>query len=154
MRLESKKYLYDLIQAAKNLRQFTEGKVFSDYQADLLLRSAAERQFEIIGEALRRLSSKDPTTAARITGYERIISFRNILTHGYAEVDDRIVWDVLQTKLLPLLEEVEASSRRSDELPVQPRPSQSVEAARPILDGCCERPTHATALLPLHPDPA
>lgn len=108
MRLESKKYLYDVLQAGKNLRQFAEGKVFSDYNADLQLRAATERQFEIIGEALRRLSTEDPTTAARITECERIISFRNILIHGYAEVDDRIVWDVLQTKLPTLLREVEA----------------------------------------------
>jgi uncharacterized protein with HEPN domain len=58
MRLESKKYLYDVLQAGKNLRQFTEGKVFSDYQADAQLRSATERQFEIIGEALRRIRDR------------------------------------------------------------------------------------------------
>ena len=108
MRLESKKYLYDVAQAGKNLRQFTEGKGFSDYTADPLLRSAVERQFEIIGEALRRLSNEDPMTAAQISGYERIISFRNILTHGYAEVDEQIVWDILQAKLPTLLQQVEA----------------------------------------------
>jgi uncharacterized protein with HEPN domain len=67
MRLESKKYLYDVLQACKNLRQFTKAKGFPDYQADVQLRSATERQFEIIGEALRRLSTEDPTTAARIS---------------------------------------------------------------------------------------
>jgi uncharacterized protein with HEPN domain len=108
MQLESKKYLYDVLHAGKKLQVFSEGKVFSDYQADAQLRSATERQFEIIGEALRRLSQRDATTAARISERERIISFRNILIHGYAEVDDRIVWDVLQTKLPILLEEVEA----------------------------------------------
>lgn len=108
MRLESKKYLYDVLQAGKNLRQFTEGKTFSDYQADAQLRSATERQFEIIGEALRRLSNEDSTAAARIREHERIIAFRNILIHGYAEVDDRIVWDVLETKFPTLMEDVEA----------------------------------------------
>jgi len=108
MRLESKKYLYDILEAGKKLREFSEGRVFSEYQADAQLRSATERQFEIIGEALRRLSTKDSRTAERIGECERIISFRNILIHGYAEVDDRIVWDVLQTKLPTLLQEVEA----------------------------------------------
>ena len=107
MRLESKKYLYDVLQAGANLRQFTESKDFSDYQSDAQLRSATERQFEIIGEALRRLSNEDPATVARISEHGRIISFRNILIHGYAEVDDRIVWDVLQSKLPRLLQEVQ-----------------------------------------------
>ena len=40
MRLESKKYLFDILQAAKNLEQFSQEKAFSDYEADALLRSA------------------------------------------------------------------------------------------------------------------
>jgi uncharacterized protein with HEPN domain len=108
MRLETKKYLFDILQAAKSLQHFGSGKSFSDYEADPLLRSATERQFEIIGEALRRLSKDDPAAAARIHEHQRIIAFRNILIHGYADVDDRVVWDVLQTKLPTLRREVEA----------------------------------------------
>lgn len=108
MRLETKKNSYDILQAAKSLEQFSSGNSFNDYQAESLLRSATERQFEIIGEALRRLSKEDPASAAPIHEHQRIIAFRNILIHGYAEVDDRVVWDVLQTKLPTLLREVEA----------------------------------------------
>jgi uncharacterized protein with HEPN domain len=107
MRLETKKYLYDILQAAKSLLQFNTGKSFVDYQGDALLRSASERQFEIIGEALRRLSKEDPASATQIHEHQRIIAFRNILIHGYADVDDRVVWDVLQSKLPRLLQEVE-----------------------------------------------
>ena len=106
MRLESKKYLFDILQAANKLRQFSQDKAFPDYEADALLRSAVERQFEIIGEALRRFAKEDPETAGRIAEYERIISFRNILIHGYAEIDDRLVWDILQSKLPNHLEQV------------------------------------------------
>lgn len=53
MRLESKKYIYVILQATRNLKQFAKDKTFSDYEGDALLRSAVERQFEIIGEALR-----------------------------------------------------------------------------------------------------
>ena len=108
MRLESKKYLFDILQAAKSLRQFSQGKALSDYEADALLRSAVERQFEIIGEALRRLAKDDSETAGRIAEHQRIISFRNILIHGYAEIDDRLVWDILQSKLPNLLEQVQS----------------------------------------------
>jgi len=108
MRLESKKYLFDIHQAAKNLQQFSRDKAFSDYEADALLRSAVERQFEIIGEALRRLAKDDPETAGRIAEHQRVISFRNILVHGYAEIDDRLVWDILRSKLPKLLEQVQA----------------------------------------------
>lgn len=82
--------------------RFAEGKSFADYEWDEMLRSAVERQFEIIGETLSQLSRIDLDTAYQISEYRRIIAFRNILIHGYAQIDDRIVWDLLQTKL-PLL---------------------------------------------------
>lgn len=108
MRLESRKYLYDIIQAAKLLLRFATGKSMEDYLQDELLRSAVERQLEIIGEALARLVKVEGAVGARITEHRRIIAFRNILAHGYAQVDHRIVWDVLQNKLPALLLEAEA----------------------------------------------
>jgi len=39
--------------------------------------------------------------AARISEYRRIITFRNILIHGDADVDDRLVWDIVESKLPP-----------------------------------------------------
>jgi uncharacterized protein with HEPN domain len=99
MRPESRKYLFDICQAAELLARFTEGKTFADYSGNDLLRSAVERQFEIIGEAINQLSRSDPDTASQIREYQRIIAFHNILVHGYAQVDDRIVWDLLQTRL-------------------------------------------------------
>ena len=108
MRLEAKKYLHDVRQAAAALAEFTEGKTFADYIREAMLRAAVERQFEIIGEALAQLARKDAALAARITGYQRIIAFRNILIHGYADVDDRLVWDIVETKLPTLCREVEA----------------------------------------------
>ena len=67
-----------------------------------MLCAAVEREFEIIGEALAQLAKRDAVLVARITGYRRIIAFRNILIHGYADVDDRLVWDIIETKL-PIL---------------------------------------------------
>jgi uncharacterized protein with HEPN domain len=55
MRLEAKKYLFDIQRAASLITEFVSGKGFEDYRADALLRSAVERQFEVIGEASRNL---------------------------------------------------------------------------------------------------
>jgi uncharacterized protein with HEPN domain len=99
MRIESKKYLYDIVRAAKLALGFIKGKTFADYSADIMLRSAVERQLEIVGEALAQLARTDPAAASQIGEYQRIIAFRNILIHGYAEIDHRIVWNVLELKL-------------------------------------------------------
>lgn len=107
MRLEAKKYLYDMQQAASRIADFTLGKHLEDYRGNAMLRSAVERQFEIIGEALAQLAKLDEKAVVRIGEHRRIIAFRNILIHGYADVDDRLVWDIVQTKLPVLRREVE-----------------------------------------------
>jgi uncharacterized protein with HEPN domain len=91
MRRDPRKFLYDIQRAAERLGRFSEGKTFVDYERDDMLRSAVERQFEIIGGALSQLVKTDPAIAATIREHQRIIAFRNILIHGYAVVDDRVV---------------------------------------------------------------
>ena len=108
MRLEAKKYLLDIQQAAVLASEFVAGRTFGDYQETAMLRAAVERQCEIIGEALAKLAKVDEPVAARISEYRRIIAFRNILIHGYAEVDHRLVWEVVTTKVPTLTDEVSA----------------------------------------------
>lgn len=103
MKDEAAKYLWDVRAAAERIERFAAGRRFDDYVADELLRSAVERQFEIIGEALNGLARVDPDTAARVAELPRIVAFRNILIHGYTTVDDRLVWGVLERKLPVLL---------------------------------------------------
>ena len=108
MKLEAQKYLHDIQNAAGLLRGFTNGKTLADYQGDAMLRSAVERQFEVIGEAMARLARADEPLAGRISQYQRIIAFRNVLIHGYADVDDRLVWNVVETSLPNLAQEINA----------------------------------------------
>jgi uncharacterized protein with HEPN domain len=107
MRLELAKYLFDMQHAAASLAAFIQGRTWSDYESNAMLRAAVERQFEIIGEALAQLAKRDPDMAARISEYQRVIAFRNVLIHGYAEVDDRLVWDLSQTRLPKLRQQVD-----------------------------------------------
>lgn len=108
MQLEVKKYLYDVRQAALLVEEFIAGKTISSFETDTMLRSAVERQFEIMGEAMTQLARLDVAVAERISDYRRIIAFRNILIHGYAQVDYRIVWGIAETKLRELNREVSA----------------------------------------------
>ena len=66
-------------------------------------RSAIERQLEILGEALLQLRKVDPETAARIPELHRAVALRHVLIHGYANVDNNIVWGVVRQHLDPLL---------------------------------------------------
>ena len=96
------KLVWDARQAAERVARFAAGKTFAEYEADDYLRSAVERQFEIVGEALNQLSRVDSATAATIPSLPRIVAFRNVPVHGYASVDNRIVWGVIESRLGPL----------------------------------------------------
>ena len=64
-----------------------------------LLRSAVERQLEIIGEALGIAAREDETVQQSIPDIPKIVSLRNRLIHGYDTVDPELVWDVIQTNV-------------------------------------------------------
>ncbi len=102
-----RKHLHDVLEACLLIEKFTKGKLLSDYQNDAMLRSAVERQFQIIGEALQQMIREFPSTAKLITDYRSIINFRNILVHGYDMVDDEVVWGVIERSFPLLLNEVD-----------------------------------------------
>lgn len=113
MQLEARKLLFDMQRGAQLIRSFTSGRTFADYLADPMLRSAVERQFEILGEALNRLAKLDLVIASRFGDYRRIISFRNALIHGYDSIQDEVVWGILETGL-PALEKTVSELLASD----------------------------------------
>ena len=100
------KYLYDIREACDLIAEFTLGKTFDDYLVDTMLRSAVERQFEIIGEALNQAIRRDPDLGETITDTARIIAFRNRLIHAYAAISDEVVWGVIETSLPTLRQEI------------------------------------------------
>ena len=99
---DAAKYLWDARRAVERIARFIKGRTFDDYLADEMLPAAVERQFEILGEAFAGLRRADPDCAATIPDLPRIVAFRNVLIHGYASVDDRLVWGVVKHNL-PLL---------------------------------------------------
>jgi uncharacterized protein with HEPN domain len=105
---DPRKSLEDMRRAAEFLLRITSGRTLDDYCADEMLSSAVERKFEIIGEALNRLQRCDSALAAQIPQQRQIISFRNVLIHGYDAIDEQVVWAIVQNDLPMLHKQVEA----------------------------------------------
>lgn len=106
MQPKTPKLLEDIRDSATFIREVVAGKSIDDYRADRLLRQAIERNFEIIGEAIKRIAQHDPDCAARIGDYRQIIAFRNVLIHGYDLVDHRLVWSTIEHQVPALLKDV------------------------------------------------
>lgn len=113
MRTKTPKLLEDIRDAAAYIAELAHGRSLEDYRRERMLRQAIERNFEIIGEAVGRLSAIDPDTAARIGSHRQIVDFRNVLIHGYDLIDHRIVWSTIAEKIPVLLDEVEALLKAS-----------------------------------------
>jgi uncharacterized protein with HEPN domain len=114
MERDPRAYLWDAREAAAAILEFTVGKTYEDYGSERMLRSAVERQFEIIGEALNQLCKINPQWANRIPDVPQIVAFRNLSIHGYASVNDLTVWRTVQeslptlyARLTDLLDEIE-----------------------------------------------
>jgi uncharacterized protein with HEPN domain len=105
------KFLWDVQQATERVMRFTAGRSFADYLADDMLSAAVERQFQIIGEALRGLQRVAPDLAASIPELPQIIGFRNVLVHDYENVDSQRVWGTIQNDL-PALRKIIADLLR------------------------------------------
>lgn len=104
---EVEKRIQDALGACERIQDFTTGLEFDDFSKSALVRSAVERQFEIIGEALNKASVLDASLAHRVPEIPRIVGLRNRLIHGYDAVDDQLVWDVVRSKIKPLQESLE-----------------------------------------------
>lgn len=98
------KSLYDIRFAIEEIDSYfkKETKSFENYQLNVLLKRAIERDLEIIGEATNRILKEDPEF--NIENGQRIVGLRNQIIHGYDTVSDENIWGVL-IKYLPKLKE-------------------------------------------------
>lgn len=110
-RRDPRVYLVHIRDAIDILSVAARGKTADEYARDVVLRSAVERQFITIGEALVQLLHGMPELQARISSTREIIAFRNILVHGYADIAHTVVWAALQEDLPVLRREVDTLLR-------------------------------------------
>ncbi|NJP09256.1 MAG: DUF86 domain-containing protein [Leptolyngbyaceae cyanobacterium RU_5_1] len=99
--------VWDIVQAIRYIQSFTANLSFEDYLNDIRTISAVERQFEILGEAARRISEEFRQVYLAID-WQRIVGLRNIVIHRYDEVDQDILWMIIHSELAPLLTQLEA----------------------------------------------
>lgn len=98
--------LLDMLTAARAVQSFVANRTFAEYEADLLLRSAVERQVEIIGEAVRRLPDTFKSVHPEIP-WRPIMAQRHRLAHEYGEIDDKLIWTVATIHIVKLIEQIE-----------------------------------------------
>jgi len=99
-------YLWDMLEAARCVRDFVAGKTFDDYNSDALMRSAVERQVEILGVAANRVSP-DFQAAHLDIPWRQIIGQRNVLAHEYRDIAAKLMWAVATERVADLVDMLE-----------------------------------------------
>ncbi len=78
---------------------------FFVYRDDLKTKKAVERNIEIIGEAINRIS-KYKNCDIKINNAQKIIGTRNRIAHEYDAISDEIIWSIVIRELPKLKQEV------------------------------------------------
>ena len=98
-------YLVDILESARIVLDYIAGKSRDEFYADMQVQDAVVRRIEIIGEAARRVTQETRDKNPQIP-WREMTSMRNLVIHEYDVVDISQVWDTVQNKLPPLIEEL------------------------------------------------
>lgn len=102
---DPKERLRDILEAISNIERYAaHGR--TEFESNELIQTWFLHQFQIIGEAVRALPGEVQQLAPAIP-WSKIIGMRNILVHGYFDIDTAIVWDAVSKDIPSLKSEVE-----------------------------------------------
>jgi len=103
-------FLKDIQNSLCKIFQYTKGMSYEDFLKDDKTKDAVERNFEIIGEAVKHLSEEFRNQYSHIP-FRQVAGMRDKLIHDYFGIDYEIVWKTITTKLpqfeLDILELIE-----------------------------------------------
>jgi uncharacterized protein with HEPN domain len=76
-------------------------RTMGDFMGDLNAQDATLMRLQDIGEQLTRIRDQFPDyfEANQDSDWHKIIGLRNIISHGYREIDFEIIWDIVNSKL-------------------------------------------------------
>jgi len=108
-------YLAHILECAQKIERYTKGGE-KKFQNDTMHQDAVIRNFEIIGEAAKRVPEAYRKTHSQVP-WRLMAGFRDVLIHAYEGIDLKRVWQIVRddlpavkeaiAKLLPPLEDLE-----------------------------------------------
>jgi len=99
--------LNDILISVDEIESYFKGEpmLYEAFRNDILRQRAVERNIEIIGEAINRISKKDPSF--ELPNARAIIDTRNRVAHGYDSVTPEFLWGLIIKHIPELKAEVE-----------------------------------------------
>ena len=101
-------YLEDILDAMEKAEMFIAGLTYEQFETDLKTNFAVVRAIEIIGEATKRLPMTIRDQYPNLP-WKDLAGMRDVIIHGYDNVNLRIVWDVVKQdipRIKPQIEQI------------------------------------------------
>ena len=93
-----KLYIDDILTECRNIRKFVNGIDYDEFSKNLEKVYAVAKALENIGEAVKNIPQEITNSYPQIP-WSEIAKMRDVLTHHYFGVDDRVLWDTLDSDL-------------------------------------------------------
>jgi len=102
-------YLEHILVAIDRIQRYVSSLDEVAFLNDEKSQDAVIRNFEVIGEACRNVERYHPEYAARHPEVPWVIAYemRNVLAHGYFQVDMAVVWRTIQSDLPGMAQQIQ-----------------------------------------------
>ena len=97
--------LEHIIEQINNIEEFVANKSLKDLENDKILLYAVIKCIEIIGEASYMLTNDFRNTHKEVE-WEEIIRMRHVLVHGYYHISVMMIWEIIQSDLHKLKQQI------------------------------------------------
>lgn len=103
-------YVGHMLDAIARISRYTDNFTRASFLADPKTQDAVIRNLEIVGEAARNIEKRYPGFAAEHAEVPWTVAYemRNVLAHGYFQVDLDVVWSTLERDLPELERQLRA----------------------------------------------
>jgi uncharacterized protein with HEPN domain len=101
-----REYLLDILESARLACDYLQNKTEQEFLNDVQCQDSVIRRLEVIGEAARRVSEEGRAALPELP-WKAMIGMRNVMIHGYDDVDLTAVWNTVKDDLPALIEALE-----------------------------------------------
>ena len=99
-------YCDDVLISCDKILRYTQGLDYNSFFADELRFDGVIRNLQVIGEAVKQIPPDIRDKYSQIE-WRKISGLRDILVHAYFSLENETIWDIIQTKIIPLKSAIE-----------------------------------------------
>jgi uncharacterized protein with HEPN domain len=103
--------LEDIVEYGSKIAQYTHRMSLEEFRRNELVFDAVVRNLELLGDAAKRLPI-DVTTSMPCAAWSRTAAFADVIARHSVDLDPRIVWDLVRTKIPELVRSSGAALER------------------------------------------